>query len=293
MGSSGARNFPPPLDENMNVQAIDRASEFAEATRSFLLEREAENNLLFGLLERINDGEALYRVVRDGDRIIAAALQTDPLHNFILSHASEEAVVALADALSAEGRSLPGVLGSAPCVNRFSERWAELRGLTVRRVLEMGVYRLTKVIPPARSPRGQYCIAGPEDLDIVAKFIGEFVRVIGEPDTGAHVEGARRRIEAGTAALWKVDGQAVSIAASAGQTPNGIRVNLVYTPPQFRNHGYASATVATLSQRLLDSGRKFCFLFTDMANPTSNKIYRDIGYELVAEQKQFHFELPK
>jgi hypothetical protein len=33
-----------------------------------------------------------------------------------------------------------------------------------------------------------------------------------------------------------------------------------------------------VSVALLDSGRRYCLLFTDLANPTSNQIYRQIGY---------------
>jgi predicted GNAT family acetyltransferase len=77
----------------------------------------------------------------------------------------------------------------------------------------------------------------------------------------------------------------------AGPTPNGIRINAVYTPPEFRRRGYASACVAEVSQRMLDSGRKFCFLFTDLANPTSNKIYKAIGYRHVADGQHITFDV--
>ena len=46
-----------------------------------------------------------------------------------------------------------------------------------------------------------------------------------------------------------------------------------------RGQGYASAVVAQLSQRELDAGQEWCSLFTDVANPTSNHIYAEIGYE--------------
>jgi predicted GNAT family acetyltransferase len=64
----------------------------------------------------------------------------------------------------------------------------------------------------------------------------------------------------------------------------------VYTPPEKRNRGYASSLVAALSQHLLDGGRKFCFLYTDLANPTSNKIYRALGYEHVGDSVQIFFD---
>ena len=81
----------------------------------------------------------------------------------------------------------------------------------------------------------------------------------------------------------------VSIACSTRSTPNGVGINMVYTPPEHRKKGYASACVAALSQKLLDKGYKFCFLFTDLSNPTSNKIYQDIGYQPVADWNNYSF----
>jgi predicted GNAT family acetyltransferase len=40
---------------------------------------------------------------------------------------------------------------------------------------------------------------------------------------------------------------------------------------------------------ILDSGKKFCFLFTDQANPTSNSIYQKIGYEPVCDFHEYTF----
>ena len=64
----------------------------------------------------------------------------------------------------------------------------------------------------------------------------------------------------------------------------------MYTPPELRRRGYASALVARLTQHLLDGGRDFCFLYTDLANPTANRIYRNIGYEFVAESADYAFD---
>ena len=66
-----------------------------------------------------------------------------------------------------------------------------------------------------------------------------------------------------------------------------MRVGPVYTPPAERRRGYAGALVAALSQQLLDTGREFCFLFTDQANPTSNHIYQQIGYAPVCDVAQY------
>ena len=94
--------------------------------------------------------------------------------------------------------------------------------------------------------------------------------------------------------LWEDGGEPVSLAGWGGPTPNGIRVGPVYTPPELRGRGYATALTAELSQRLLDGrlfegGRRFCFLYTDLANPTSNAIYERIGYRRVAESAEIVF----
>jgi predicted GNAT family acetyltransferase len=90
-------------------------------------------------------------------------------------------------------------------------------------------------------------------------------------------------IEDRSAWFWETDGQRVSLAVAVGPTPNGIRIGRVYTPPERRGHGYASNLVAQLSAQLLAQGKKFCYLFTDIANPTSNSIYQKIGYRAVSD----------
>lgn len=76
-----------------------------------------------------------------------------------------------------------------------------------------------------------------------------------------------------------------------GATPHGMRIGAVYTPQDYRRNGYASACVAQLSHAILQMGKTFCFLFTDLANPTSNHIYQDIGYRPVADVDEYRFAL--
>jgi predicted GNAT family acetyltransferase len=76
----------------------------------------------------------------------------------------------------------------------------------------------------------------------------------------------------------------------SGPTPNGIRIAPVYTPPELRGGGYASACTAETTRRLLKDGRRFCFLYTDLANPTSNSIYQRIGYRPVCDVDQYRFD---
>ena len=102
----------------------------------------------------------------------------------------------------------------------------------------------------------------------------------------AGIDMARQRIASGRMFVWD-DGGPVSMAAWSGRTPNGVRVNYVYTPAERRGRGYASACVADLTQHLLNNVAEFCCLVTDLGNPTSNSIYQRIGYQPVCDLSDF------
>jgi hypothetical protein len=90
--------------------------------------------------------------------------------------------------------------------------------------------------------------------------------------------------------LWVEAGEAVALVAYGSPTPGGIRLGPVYTPPERRRQGYATSLVAEVSARLLEGGFRRCYLFTDLTNPTSNAIYRRIGYEQVCESAEYGYE---
>jgi len=128
------------------------------------------------------------------------------------------------------------------------------------------------------------------DFDLVAQWIDAFHAEIGAAQVRTGRDIAERRLPTGNIFLWEQVDAAVAMAGFVGPTPHGVRANLVYTPPPSRGRGYASNLVAALSQHLLDSGKQFCFLYTDLANPTSNKIYRAIGYEPLGQNVHIMFD---
>src|SRR4029079_12798065 len=146
---------------------------------------------------------------------------------------------------------------------------------------------------PVHGVPGTLRIADAADRDLLIAWMHAFLTdAHGDPkDMEAEilVDGALRT-NSRTFSLWEVDGRPVSMAGVTGPTPHGIRVGPVYTPPADRGHGFASAVTAAASQAQLDQGRRFVFLFTDLANPTSNKIYQAIGYEPVIDIDQWSFE---
>ena len=102
-------------------------------------------------------------------------------------------------------------------------------------------------------------------------------------------QAAKQKLLAQELYLW-IDKEPVSMAGKSRPTPNGITINLGYTPPELRGRGYASSCVASLSQLQLDSGKQFCTLFTDLSNPTSNSIYQKMGYKPICDYNQYLFD---
>ena len=156
------------------------------------------------------------------------------------------------------------------------------------------IYQLERVTPVQNVP-GTYRPMTAADQELYIEWkMALFAEAFGEPLPRERAERhVQLRLEtpasAGGLRFWCVDGQPVSMAGYKGPTPRGIRIDPVYTPPEFRGCGYASAVTAALSQELLDSGRSFVFLFTDLANPTSNHIYQTIGYQPVCDVDEYQF----
>lgn len=275
--------------------------EFLERAGPLLLADEARHNLILGIAGTIRDSPDLYPerslwLVRDGSEVVGAALRTLPYNLILARPRAPQALAELAEAVADE--ELPGVVGAEPEVLEFAELWSGRLGARTRTSMRQGVYALEQVEPVGAVP-GAARVATSADRELALHWwiaFGEEVLHEGGPGRDRAEATLDHRLSSTTAGilLWEVDGEPVSIAGWGGRTPNGIRVGPVYTPPELRGRGYATALTADLSQRLLDGrlfegGRRFCFLYTDLANPTSNAIYERIGYRRVAESAEIAF----
>jgi predicted GNAT family acetyltransferase len=274
----------------MIIKPHDNVDAFRKGTLPFLLSAEAENNLLIGLLGRLsNDPHAfssadplMFEVNVDG-AISGVALMTPP-HNLILSRMPSEAVEALVTLLLEEGISVPGVLGAADLAGAFAAQYAAKTGVTPRLRMEERIYQIRRVTSPSVAP-GRLRPAHADDLPTLSRWGQDFATDARLPKKEA--AGVPNRIgemtDQGDLFVWEHEERMVAMAACAGPTPNGIRISYVFTPMHLRERGYGTAVVAGLTQHLLDQGRKLCFLFTDLQNPTSNSIYQRIGYQPVRD----------
>jgi uncharacterized protein len=283
----------------VDVHRYNKADEFLDRAGAFLAEREAEHNLILGLSARLRHdplvyGEPAYlTVVEDGGEVVAAALRTPP-HNLVLSEIDDpEALEPLAVDVCQAFASLPGVVGPRGRVEEFATAWKAATGAQGHRALAQRIFRAETVDRPD-GVEGRMRPYEDGDRELAIRWMDEFVAEAlpassPQPESSEHFVEQRQADPDGGLVFWE-DGEPVSMGGFGGPTPNGIRIGPVYTPPELRGRGYASALTAALTQELLDGGRRFCFLFTDLANPTSNRIYQRIGYRPVTDVDQWAFD---
>lgn len=278
--------------EGLRLISHPDGAAFLEAAGDFLLRNEAAHNLVLGLAAEhrsaAGSGQPDWWVtVQQAGSTVGYAFRTPP-HKLSLSQLPDGVVELLVEAAAEKWRTLPAVLGPEPAAGRFAASWSALRGVACRRGARQRIYQLERVTDP-RPASGKARMASLEDAELLAGWMEDFQDSVAASLAEDPAELVDRLLKAGSMWLW-CDGEPVSMAARAADTPNGSRVGFVYTPPTMRKRGYAASLTAALSRSILDEGRKFCFLYTDLDNPTSNSIYQAIGYRPVCDVGDWLFD---
>jgi ribosomal protein S18 acetylase RimI-like enzyme len=254
------------------------ASASLERALSFLLKDEVENTLALGMLERETlPGPPALLVL--GDRpdgtVGGLAIMTPPA-KLVVTRLDDDDAGGLVESLAGSEGSIPGVIAPERTAEALAARWAPR--LVMRRAMTEDLYRLQDA-PAVPAATGALRLAAPADEPILTPWVEAFAAqaLIDLSDARVH---AQKRIAQKQLFVWD-DGRPVSMAAFSGKPERMARVGLVYTPPECRGLGYATACVAALSARLIGTGRS-CLLFADRSNPVSTGIYRKLGYRQVA-----------
>lgn len=283
----------------MQLTTYTDARTFVTHARPALEEAEAANNLMIGIANRLVEHPERFKdapylaTVTEGETVVAAAVMTPPNRVILHSGMGDDPAPLrwIAADLQSGGWRVPGVVGPSVAARAFAELWAAQTGRGYRPGMSERVYELRTVYPPS-GVSGHLRLAQPDEQPLVVEWLIGFNRDAHLPQDERAVieEHATLRITAGEYYVWD-DGGPVSLAGTGRHTSHGMAIGPVYTPPELRGRGYASACVAALSQHLLDEGWQFCCLFTDLANPTSNSIYQRIGYRPICDFNEYNFEL--
>lgn len=277
----------------MQLHRFDDIKEFCDRTGAYLLQYEAEHNLLLGISHTLLHHPDRYpnlpylAIVEIKGQIVAVAIRTPP-HKLILSKTVEPAALDLiANNLYNHQETLPGVSALVAEAQTFVKAWQTLAGQSHQLTMQMRIHQLTEVQPVATA-KGFLRLATQDDRPMLLEWFQDFVDEAipsFEEDAERLVEGSLNRQ---SVYLWE-DGVPVSLACGSKSLPSAARIGFVYTSPEYRRKGYATACVAALSQQLLERGCQSCFLFTDLANPTSNSIYQTIGYRPICDWHDYSF----
>lgn len=256
-----------------------------EAAYDFLALHPIENSLVLSLLrERVARPEpGRYWWAVDGGEVVGFAFQS-PLHmRAVVAPAGRRDVDVLVDAIAEDAPDLPGVTGDAATAAAFAGRWAEQRAVPAVPVEGQRIYRLRDLRQPT-GVAGTLRLAGDHDRERLAGWARGFLDETGMPGMADQV--LDRHLASG---LWVWEaGEPVSMAVASSPTDGVARIGFVYTPPEHRGRGYAGACVAAASARVVAGGAT-CMLYTQLHNPTSNAVYRRIGYEPVTEVLVYRF----
>jgi len=285
-----------PKECILKYTEYESAEKFLDVCRPVFEEKEPLYGLLLGITLRLVDNPLHYgsqpflATIHHHDILQLIALMTPPhkLQIALPDQGSSQSIQFLAERLYESRWPIPAVLGEADTVRAFADCWNAVAGMSSSEGMKQKIYEL-RAVRSIPYPEGIMRQVGMSDFDLVEKWVNAFYRdCFGEsgPEvTSHHVDTI---INDGHLYFW-THPDPVSMAGFTRPTAHGISIGHVYTPPECRNRGYASAVVARLSQKALDDGKRFCTLYTDMSNPTSNSIYQRIGYNAIAEVMDVHF----
>jgi predicted GNAT family acetyltransferase len=172
----------------------------------------------------------------------------------------------------------PGIIGVKEHCERYQKSYQSITGKTLNIQMYQRIYACKKVIDQSVN-KGKVRLAVETDIDDLVSWAYHFSKDVGDT---VSMEEARKNLEYQVANktlyVLCVEEVLVSMAARSRSLNLTESVGYVYTPIEFRNHGYASQIVAEVTRKVLADG-KIATLYTDLSNPTSNSIYMRIGYE--------------
>jgi RimJ/RimL family protein N-acetyltransferase len=216
---------------------------------------------------------------------VAGAFMHTPPFPVVLTAVDPDAATELA-AVTMAARPVGGVNAYPEVAEAFAGGWRSGhrsgRSDVFRR---QRLYRLAELVWPDPAPEGDARLARDGDARLTAGWFAAFAIEVDDMGKGEDQSAAaREKISHGWVTVWEAGGEPVAIACNTMPVHGTVRIGPVYTPPERRGHGYASAATAALSQRLLKAGAQEVLLYTDLANPVSNSIYQRIGYRPVEDR---------
>lgn len=262
--------------------------EFAARTERLFSER-LECNVLATVLLMVLDRQGAGELpifaygLDDRGQVAFGALRTPPWP--MLASPLESGADELVELWLQEDPDVAAVTSEPETARSIAAAWAKRTGGTARRRMREAMHVLEVVHDPPRPAAGELRAADETERALLIEWMSAFVQeagVAGASEAAAIVDGRLRR---GGLLIWH-DGRPVSMIGLAPNIAGVVRIGPVYTPPEDRRRGYAGSAVAAASRWALARGARRCMLYTDLDNPTSNKIYAEVGYRRIGDWEE-------
>jgi len=280
----------------IHLTVHENAADFLAAAGAFLSLSEAENSIVSISAARMvsgptgDDADAYLATVEHEGAIVAAALHGSS-GSVMLTGRSAPALTLLAADMAERSRALKSMIGPLTACETFAREWIGRTGQRHALRFHLRHYELHRQPSLAQAP-GHMRLPRQDEHDLLLAWQLAFIEEVTLSDDPARAQRLfARRLEQGTVRVWDDDG-VVSLAGYGDGGTDVARIAPVFTPPEHRRRNYASALVGELSRELFEQGKRAMFLTTDVANPTSNSIYRKIGYLPAADHYHFDFLPP-
>lgn len=271
----------------MKVNCYKKASEYLLANEKVLLIEEAFNSLLLGLAKsnrNLKSDDTIYFDLTHEGQLYLTGLKTKGRDLIVYgkSEKLEYSIAAITALFERQDQDIPGFIGPKDLVRSIGKVFERAYNRAYRLTHKHMVYKLESIEHMPQNI-GFLRLARHEEIEYLGGWMQVFYReAMNETDTKVALDTTHQKVNAKELYVWE-SSVVVSMAAVARPTNNGITVNYVYTPQEYRRKGYATKLVAELSHLMLEKGYKFCTLFADVDNPTSNNIYSKIGYKPIGE----------
>ncbi len=271
-----------------SVDATTDAAAVIQRAGGCLAAQPVELNLIWSLLsERVVSGAPgrYWLAEADGD-VAGIVMESPPGHRAATSPMRREHADAMAAAISGEGHRLSGIAGEASTASAFAGCWSE-RVRTAAVVQDaQRLYLLGRLVRPEGVP-GRLRRAEVFERELVIEWWSAFQVETGAP-TAEVSAAADFGLSTGRLFFWD-DGGARCLARATEPLGGISRIGAVFTPPEWRRRGYASACVGALSERVRHESGAISVLYAQLGNPSSNAIYRRLGFEAVSEALIYSF----
>jgi len=285
----------------MEVVPHADAGEFARLARPLLEPDPLRHTLTLTVLDGVLRGAFPPRAmltVHEGVSVVGAVLRTAE-RPVLTSGVPPRCAAAVAEVLAGLDPAADGAQGPVDAAEPFAAAWSARTGASLEVALRMRLFALEELRPPVGVPGGVHAVTADDDagIDLLAAWRSAFDAELAGGWQHAHTsrDDVVNALVSGAAELvWLVpdgDGALEPVAQAAARpvTAGMSRIGPVYTVPEQRGRGYAAAVTAAAARWALDRGARHVLLYTDLANPTTNRLYPRLGFRPRYDAVEFRF----